>query len=222
MRAQRPIELDVHLLSDGEVVVFHDDDLLRLTGDKRLTTKVKSSDLRELRLFGTDEKIPLMEDVLRLVDGKVPLLIEIKCLEHNGKLESALMKILNGYEGEYALQSFNPLTLAWIKKHHPRVRRGLLSGGLEDEGLSPAKKFALKNLLSLPVVAPDFIGYEWSFLESSAANFVRNSTRIPLIAWTVRSEEIYRRCHDLCHNIIFEGFVPEEVRFAPDSKEKNL
>ena len=118
------IELDIHLTSDGELVVFHDDNLVRACDS---SLKVDSSTLKELqsyKLFGTDETMPLFKDVLSLVDSKVPLLIELKTdnnvmSKRYMKLCQKLKECLSGYEGTYAIQSFDPRVLWWFRKNCP-------------------------------------------------------------------------------------------------------
>ena len=103
------IELDVHILKDGKVIVFHDDNLKRMTGEDKLIKDCDYEEIEKLRLLGTNQKIPLFEEVLSLVDGKVALLIELKYDVKVGRLEKELIKILKNYKGKYAVQSFSPL-----------------------------------------------------------------------------------------------------------------
>ena len=120
------IELDVRLTADGELVVFHDDTLTRVTGVDKKVRELTLAELRGLSLLGTDERIPLFSEVLELVDGKVPLLVEIK--EDGMDLTTArqAVKELWDYRGEYIMESFNPLSLGAVKKANPSVLRGFL------------------------------------------------------------------------------------------------
>ena len=119
------IELDVHALKDGNVVVFHDDNLKRLTGFDKKIKDTTYDEIRNLRLNNTNNHIPLFKDVLKLVDGRVPLLIELKYDNKVGFLEDKLINILNDYKGLYAFQSFSPFSLMYLKKYS-NVPRGLL------------------------------------------------------------------------------------------------
>ena len=201
------IELDVRLLSDGTVVVFHDDSLARLTGNDGYVKFLKKSDLEFLRLADSQEKIPTLEEVLKLVDGKTPLLIEIKNQGKIGELESKVIEILKDYKGKFAIQAFNPYVLNYFYKHAPHIPRGHLAGYLKPQSLPFFQKFALKRmLLNKRVSHPDFISYEGKYLPN---RFVRKYNKLPLLAWTIRSQEEYMKVVKYCDNIIFEGFEPK-------------
>ena len=138
-----PIELDVHLLEDGKVVVFHDDDLSRMTGVKKKIKDCTYEEIEKLRLKGTQYKIPLLSDVLDLVDGRVALLIELKYDRKVGETEAALMQVLRGYRGMYAIQNFSPRSLIWFKKNYPEVPRGQLASNFSKERMSKIEKLFL-------------------------------------------------------------------------------
>jgi len=121
------IELDVRLSKDGELVVFHDDTLDRVVGTEGRVDAFTYAELKDMKLSGTEDTIPLFEEVLRLVDGRVPLLIELK--EDAGKygVTEKTLEVLKGYKGRYIIESFNPLALGRVKKLAPTVLRGILS-----------------------------------------------------------------------------------------------
>jgi glycerophosphoryl diester phosphodiesterase len=160
-----------------------------------------------MRLLGSDQYIPLFEEVLELVDGRVPLVIELKSMDNAGVLERALLCRLKFYRGPFAVQSFNPWSVYWFRRHAPQVLRGQLSGSFEDVYLPWHRKYAVKKLLVLPVVRPHFIGYEVSCLPTPRTSRLR-IRGLPLIGWTVKSLEAYSSIRDSCDNIIFEGFDP--------------
>lgn len=202
-----PIELDVQLLADETVVVFHDDSLARMTGNDGYIKYLNKEDLKSLKLKGTKECIPTLSEVLQLVDGKVPLMIEIKNKYKVGKLEQKVIDMLKNYKGEIAVVAFNPFSLGYFKKHAPNILRGQLSGNLKKEKLAWAKKFLLKRMwFNKKVSQPDFISYEASALPN---RFVKRYKKLPLLAWTVQSKEDYMRVIKHCDNIIFEKFEPE-------------
>ena len=122
------IELDVQFTKDKEVVVFHDENLKRITNDTRNIEDVNYDELKNLRLGNTNEIIPTLEEVLELVDSKVAILIEIKDCKDYIELSEKTYEILKGYEGNYAIQSFNPFILEWYKNNASEVVRGQLSG----------------------------------------------------------------------------------------------
>ena len=162
------IELDIHLTSDGELVVFHDDNLVRACDS---SLKVDSSTLKELqsyKLFGTDETMPLFKDVLSLVDSKVPLLIELKTdnnvmSKRYMKLCQKLKECLSGYEGTYAIQSFDPRVLWWFRKNCPEVPRGQLMEHFRRHGTNvvPIYDFFASHLRFDFITQPDFISYQY-------------------------------------------------------------
>lgn len=201
-----PIELDVQLIADGTVVVFHDNSLSRLTDNDGYLKFLNKEDLALLTLSGSKEKIPTLEDVLKLVDGKVPLLIEVKNEGKVGNLEKSVLELLSNYKGEFAVCSFNPYVLEYFYKHAPEIPRGQIAGFFRGEKLSFFKKHALKRmLLNKKISHPNFISYEAKRLPN---RFIRKYRELPLLAWTVRSEAEYLKIVKYCDNVIFEGFEP--------------
>ena len=201
------IELDVQLLADDTVVVFHDESLSRMTGNDGYIKFLNKDDLKVLNLAGSKEHIPTFEEVLKLVNGRTPLLIEIKNQFKVGKLEQKVIDLLKDYKGEYAVQSFNPFSLNYFKHHAPQILRGQLSGYFKEEKLAFIKKFLLKRMsFNKNVSEPNFISYDATTLPN---RFVRKYKRLPLLAWTVRSKEEYLKTIKYCDNIIFENFIPE-------------
>jgi len=200
------IELDVRIIADGTLIVFHDDSLSRLTDNDGYIKFLNKNDLALLKLKGTNEGIPTFEEVLKFVDGKVPLLIEIKNEGKVGDLEKAVIETLKDYKGEYAVQSFNPYVLEYFYKHAPHILRGQLAGYFKGEKLSFFKKYALKRMiLNEKVSHPDFIAYEAKKLPN---HYVRKYKKLPLLAWTVKSQGEYLKVVKHCDNVIFEGFDP--------------
>lgn len=201
------IELDVHLLADNTVAVFHDDSLARMTGNDGYLKYLSKEDLKALHLAGTKETIPTLSEVLAFVDGRVPILIEIKNQHKVGKLEQAVINLMKNYKGEFAVQSFNPYSLAYFKKHAPNFLRGQLSGSFKGAKLAWIKRFLLKRMrLNKKVSEPHFIAYESGALPN---RFVRKYKNLPLLAWPVGSKTEYLRVVKHCDNIIFEKFEPE-------------
>jgi glycerophosphoryl diester phosphodiesterase len=201
------IEIDVHLSSDGELMVFHDFNLKRMTGVDEDITSVSAEFSKSLKLFGSDETIPTFDEVLALIDTKVPLLIEIKNEKAVGALESKLNEVLQNYKGEFAVQAFNPFVLAWFAKNAPQITRGQLSGRFEDTTLPFYKKFLLGNLLLNGVSKPHFIAYESQHLPNLAVSFAKLLKK-PILAWTVKSQENSEYALRHADNIIFEAIQP--------------
>lgn len=196
-----PIELDVRVTKDNQIVVFHDDKLSRMTEIDGYVNNLNYADIINAKLLKTNETIPLFSDVLKLVDGKVPILIEIKNI--NGvSFEKELWELLKNYKGEYAIQSFNPLILEWFKLNAPQVKRGQLSSFFKGEkGISFVKKFVLKRLKLAKRSEPNFISYK---LEDLPNKYVKKFKDIPVLCWTVKSNEDVEKAKKVADNYIFQ------------------
>lgn len=199
------IELDVQLLEDNTVVVFHDELLSRVTGKDGYLRNLKAENLKDYNLMGTSYTIPTLEEVLTLVDGKTPLLIEVKNTGKVGELESALLKCLENYKGDFAVQSFNPYVLEWFLNNAPNILRGQLSSSFKGEKLSFIKKFVLRRMSFNKRNKINFISYEAKSLPN---RYVKKFKNVPLIAWTIRSQSEYLKVAGFCDNVIFENFEP--------------
>ena len=202
-----PIEMDVRLLKDGSIAVFHDENSLRMTGIDSEIGELVSSDLKNFTLLGSHEHIPLLEEALDLVKCRTPLLLEIKNKNDAGALEEGVSEALQRYGGRCAVQSFNPRSLRWFRDNFTRVPRGQLSGTLEGLDIGYIEKLLIKNLLVSRMGAPHFVGYESHMLPNLPARVVRGGGT-PVIAWTVCSQEEHIRVSPFCDNIVFEGFDP--------------
>lgn len=198
------IELDVQLLKDGTVVVVHDNKLSRLCGEDKYVSNCTIEEIKNYKVLNSNFSIPTFEEVLNFVDGKVPLLIEIKNTLKVGDLESKAYELLKNYNGEYAVQSFNPYSLEWFKDNAPNVLRGQLSSFFKGENLSFIKKVLLKKLKLNKVSCPHFISYN----AQNLPNKYCTRSELPILAWTIRSQEEYLKVIKYCDNIIFEGFEP--------------
>lgn len=211
------IELDLHRTMDGQVVVFHDDNLRRICGiDKPIWTYTYDG-LRDLRLQGTTELIPLLTDVLSLVDGKVPLLIELKLPTRDMTLCKDTLRILRGYSGPFMIQSFNTFGLLWFRRHAPDILRGQLSSNLtmERRHLMPRAAFIpcflAKYLLCNVIGRPDFISYRYTASHNLSFWLDRKLFRSPSAVWTIRGEKLRSRLASHYDILIIEdepaGFV---------------
>lgn len=156
------IELDVQLSRDGKVVVFHDDGLNRVCGVDKRVDELDLAELRELRLCGSDGQIPLFEEVLSIIDGRVPLLVELKHGRRDKELCEKTLELLRGYKGVYCIESFDPRIVGFFRKSAPDIMRGQLS-----QPASEFKKFGfafpanviLGHLLLNFIARPEFISY---------------------------------------------------------------
>ncbi|MCB0637559.1 MAG: hypothetical protein KDC54_13110 [Lewinella sp.] len=199
------IELDVQLIKDGTVIVFHDQGLERACGRPGQVSNLSREQLRVMRLFQSTETIPTLTEVLALVDGRVPLLIELKNATTSRELEKAVLAVLGDYDGPFALQSFNPLAVRWLKKQQPELLVGQLvtvvDGGGPRQWILNALSFSRRR-------QPDFLAFDATHLPHPKVAQYRESG-LPVLAWTVQSPAQYEAIAAHCDNIIFEGFVPE-------------
>ena len=198
------IELDLYTSTDGVLFSFHDVSLKRMTGAEGLIWDFDSNYLKSLRLLDSDEQIPTFREILHLVKGKVPLLIEIKN-QPDKMIVERILDELDGYEGEYAIQSFNPLYINKVKKIAPQVIRGVL-GTSKADGEKWYVKHILKHLSLNFLVKPDFIS-----MQSGDLPLPKSKTKgKTVLAWTIKSQETADKIKPYCDNIIFENFIPEQ------------
>jgi glycerophosphoryl diester phosphodiesterase len=199
-----PIEIDLYLTTDGELVSFHDATLKRMTGEDGFIYEKSLSELKSLSLLGTSEKIPTFKEVLDIAKGKSPLLIEIKD-QPNKSVVDKTVEILRTYTGEFAIQSFNPLHIKRVKKLAPEFIRGILGTKTHSQGLPRLKRIVLKNLSLNFLIKPDFISFSHQDLPLKK----RIRKKIPVITWTVTDKETQEKIKPYAKNIIFENFIPE-------------
>lgn len=206
------IELDVQLSSDGIPVVFHDSTLSRMCAIDLRVNSLTFEALRAHSLAGTQEKIPSLSEVLALVDGRVPLLIEIKMDHLDLRIPAAVNSLLNSYSGPYCIESFHPAALWWYRHHRPDVLRGQLSThfNAENHTLSPLQFLLGKMVLNL-ISRPDFISYNWRFHRDLSLFLCRDLFGADAAGWVIRSEKELQTCRRRFHMYIFEDFLPEKA-----------
>lgn len=202
------IELDVRLSRDGELVVFHDDTLTRVAGIDKRVDELTLSELKELSLLGTDERIPTFREVLSLVDGKVPLLVEIKEDIFKYAVTEAAVKVLREYKGEYIVESFNPLALSRFRRLYPEIPLGILSMAYTKRPEYKKLMYRLVELFTLNFLSrPDFIAYDHNDYKNPPLKMVKALFRPVLFCWTTRSpEEEERAIKNGFTGIIFEKY----------------
>lgn len=200
------IELDVHLLKDNTVVVFHDDNLYRMTSVKDKIINYKYDDLKKLKLQNTIYKIPTLEEVLKLINGKVPVIVELKYDRKLGLLEKEVVKLLDNYKGDFCIQSFNFLSVRWFKKHRPNYLRGLLLSNNKNKTIIDK---LLSNKLILNLTKPDFLSCNYKLANNKRViNYMKKN---PVIAWTIRTSKQLNKNKDLFYNVIVD--FNEETMF---------
>ena len=203
-------ELDVRLTRDGQVVVFHDEDLRRLTGVDRKVCEMTYEELSTLRILGSRTGIPLFTQVLAVFEDVAPLIVEIKA---SGAYEETCRRVdalLGEYRGVYCVESFNPDVVRWFRRHRPEVARGQLSADFIREGgdVSPVVKFVMTHLLLNFRVRPDFIAYQHTDIARRSFRLCRKWFRTCTVGWTIASQEEYDKAKKWFDLLIFEHFLP--------------
>ena len=198
-----PIEIDLYSSSDGVLFSFHDQTLNRMTGKEGLIFEKTASELLSLKLIGCNETIPTFDKILEIVDGKVPLLIELKDQPNKFYVDKVVER-LKSYKGEFAIQSFNPLYIKRVKKLAPLFLRGILGTKTHSKGLPFIKRKIVSNMLLNFLIKPDFISYSFEDLPLKNCK----TKNLPVITWTITSQDIADKVKPLAKNIIFEHFIP--------------
>lgn len=203
------IELDVQLTADGQMVVFHDDDLSRMCGVQSDIHDCTLDELRRLRLNGTDCTLPTFAEVLAAVSGRVPLIVEIKTGPRVVELCEKVHAALGSYAGAYCIESFDPRATAWWRKNAPEIIRGTLahSLGMVPRGERSFRIYALSTLMQNVIARPDFIAYGHEADRNLPMALMRR-IRPTLVAWTIRSQADMDRLRGRYDLQIFERFVP--------------
>lgn len=206
------IELDIHLMKDGNLAVIHDASLKRTAGVDVQIEELTAEDLENYRLEGTDERIPLFRDVMALFEGRAPMIVELKPMNNNhDALAEAACEILKDYQGIYCMESFDPRCIRWLRKNRPHIIRGQLTENFvaNDDKLPPAIRFLLThNLLNFGTV-PDFVAYKFDDRKDSfTTKLCRRVWDIQGVSWTIRSQEDFDTAVKEGWLPIFESFTP--------------
>lgn len=203
------MEFDIHITKDSQIVVFHDSTLTRLCGVPLEVETSTYDEIKEYPLLGSDQSIPLLKDVLFEINGTVPLLIEIKNTKRIDEICTVLLDVLNGYDGDYAVQSFNPFIIHWFTKHAPTIKRGLVAYDMKDSKEPWINKQLIKHIVLYPIVKPHFINYEHTLLPMRRLTNLQKRGVI-IIAWTVRSQDELDAVKKYYSNAVFELFIPKK------------
>ena len=198
------IEVDVNMTQDGYIVVFHDNSLKRMTGIKNDITTMTLSEIKKLKLLGTENKIPTFEDVLLQVSGKVPILIEVKPNSKYKELMEKLINLLEKYNGKYSIQSFDPRIVYWLKKNMPQISRGQISSKNIREVKSRILKILLGKMVFNVITKPNFISYQYLSINEKFYKKQKNKGR-EVIAWTLKNKEDHEKIRDYCDMVVFEN-----------------
>ncbi len=225
------IECDVQLTKDGIPVVFHDFTLERVArfddeaahagedhnrdGSLKVPGKVIDytyDELLSFHIMNSNEKIPKFEDFLKLVDGKVPLIVELKIELKDLSVCPKADAMLRNYKGLYCIESFNPLGLYWYRRNHPEIMRGQLSDRFYKEDPARFKGvlyFVLAHLMFNFLTKPDFIAFDHKYPNSVSLWLNRHLYRCTTAAWTIKNQEQLNRSQKYFDIFIFDSFIPE-------------
>lgn len=212
IKAGYGIEIDVQLSADDAAMVFHDDDLDRLTAARGMVRDHASADLARTALLGADEGIPTLPEVLDLIGGQVPLVIEIKDQDGAmgpgvGRLEQATAQALRGYDGDLAVMSFNPHAVAHMADLLPQVPRGLVTSAYryDDWSLPHDTCDHLRAIPDYDRVGACFISHEVGDLDRPRVAELKAAGAM-ICCWTVRDAATEKRARRIVDNITFEGY----------------
>ena len=211
VKAGYGIELDVQLTKDRVPVVFHDFTLERACGKPGKVYDYTYEELQQFPLFQSEERIPKFEEVLKVVKGKVPLIVEIKMEWMDSTVCAYADKLLQEYKGTYCVESFNPLALLWYRRYHNDVLRGQLSDAFLKEGeYRGALYWLLQNLLLNWATKPDFVAYNHKYADNLSRRLCRKLYWNMAAAWTIKSQQELEAAKGEFDVFIFDSFIPEE------------
>lgn len=179
-----PIELDVRLTKDNILVVFHDANLKRLTGVDKPIKDLTYEEIQKLKLLDTTEEIPTFKEVLKLINGKVLIDIEIKVDDIVENICQILMGILKNYKGNYIVKSFNPKVVRWFMKNYPNVTRGLL---IADNYKNKFCNYLFTSKWIMLYCKPNFLAVSKKILNTKRIQNFRK--KLPVLAWTIENKE---------------------------------
>ena len=185
------IECDVVMSKDHEVIVFHDNDLNRMANLDLKVSELSSQELRKVNLLNTELTIPTLDEILYSINAKTPLMIEIKKGSHP-KIEERIIEIIRSYDGPICLKAFEIDSIKWIKENAPYIKYGLIGSNLD---------LSIDNLIELGI---DFLSYDINFINDPIVKLAQNNG-IPVVTWTINTEEKYKKAKKLADNIIFEN-----------------
>lgn len=205
------IELDIHLMKDGNLAVIHDTSLKRTAGADVKITDLTAGDLENYRLGDTDEKIPLFSEVLDLFAGKAPLIIELKSDNNAAELVATAIRAMESYEGPYCMESFDPRCVMELKKQAPQIIRGQLTMDYfkeEKSTLPKVLKWALTQHAENFLTMPDFVACRYTDRNTAGSRIARKFWGLQGVTWTLKTQEELDTAQAEGWLPIFEGFIP--------------
>lgn len=213
------MEFDLQLTKDSKVVVHHDADLKRSCGADVKIADLTLEEVRAYKIFDTDERIPVLEEVLQAVGRRVPLIIELKNYNDPEILCTVVWDILRHYKGLYCVESFDPRIVKWFHDNQPQVVRGQLMEKLKkgENNLSAPAAFFGRNLFTNFLTRPNFEAYDFNNRNNLSLWVAKKLFGMQEVSWTIRNWDDYNKAKKDGCIVIFEGFEP----FAKAQDVKN-
>ena len=217
------IELDVQLTKDNRVIVIHDSDLIRTSGINKKIQDCTFEMLQEYRIFSSNEQVPGFSEVLSLINGTVPLIVELKSESlSDSKLCERVSQCLDTYNGPFCIESFNPVIVNWFRVHRPEYLRGFLStdhaknragsaplpSSLQKLAGLSIRNFVLTNCLMNFLIRPDFIAYNIQYKNQLSYRICTGLFGIGKVGWTIQNEEELKTAELSFDVLIFDSFQP--------------
>ncbi len=207
------VELDLQLTADGHVVVFHDDTLKRMCGADVAVESLTLKELQQYSLAQSGEKIPLFSQVLKVMNGKTPMIIELKPYGNTAELCSKTCELLLGYRGLWCVESFSPTVVQWFRKNQPKVVRGQLMAKFtrKDKHFNIFTAFLARNLFVNVLGRPDFIAYDVNARRNWSLRAACRLFHAQEVCWTIRTPQQLWSIKTEGAIGIFEYFDPSQV-----------
>lgn len=205
------IELDVHLLADGNLAVIHDSPLKRTVGAEGKIEDLTVDQLKDYHLENTEDTIPTFEEVLELFEGKAPMVIELKAAGGNhAALCKRVCEVLDNYKVDYCIESFDPRCIFWLKKNRPEIVRGQLASNFikDKQNLPLYQRIILTTNLTFLLTRPDFIAYNFAERKTLGNFIARKLWKVQGVIWTIRTKEDHETALKEGWWSIFEYFRP--------------
>ena len=215
------IELDVQLTSDDEVVVVHDPTMERVSWGYDPISELSYDELTSYYLESSVERVPTLQQALNTIDGRTPLIVEIKTYNDPYKLCPLVAEILQNYKGKYCIMSFSPEVLRWFKEHEPWIITGQLSRDLSsDKSITRFEGFRNQNLLSNYMCRPDFQAYHYKTRRNPSMLLSKALFGTTEASWTVKDTVTYRQMKEENNIVIFEDIRPYVPPILKEEAEK--
>lgn len=205
------MELDVQFTKDRQLIVFHDFNLFRMCGVDKRADELTYEEISRIPVKGGLSRIPLFRDVLDMVAGRSPIIIEIKAEGKKVEICGKLNELLDSYTGAYCIESFNPYIIYWYAKNRPDIVRGQLSENFmkSRSGGTRLQRFLLTNLMLNFLEKPDFIAYCHQDAGNISLRLCKSLFKTVCVAWTIKTREEYNKARGFFDIAIFEGFLPQ-------------